>query len=247
MHRLLKVTAAALIGSLPWTAFGTGIPVFDASNLSQNIVTAFQSITQTLKQVQQYAQQVQAYQLQLQQYANQIKNTLAPAAYIWQEANKTVGDVMSTVNMFQGQGTQLQAYLKQFQSVDYWRNISPAAYPPQSAGSEAQKKANDALVQGIVRQQQRLQQDAVTLERLQSNAQSAQGQMQAIQAANQLAAAQIQQLMMIRALLIQEQQALAARMQTQANDEAMRQAATEKFMKWNYQSTAPTYYSPTQK
>jgi len=40
---------------------------------------------------------------------------------------------------------------------------------------------------------------------------------------------QQEQLLQIRALLVQEQQALAARNQTLANDEAMREAATKKF------------------
>jgi len=48
-------------------------------------------------------------------------------------------------------------------------------------------------------------------------------------AANQLAALQQEQLLQIRELLLQEQQALAARNATLANDEAMREAATKKF------------------
>jgi P-type conjugative transfer protein TrbJ len=53
--------------------------------------------------------------------------------------------------------------------------------------------------------------------------------MAALMAANQLVALQQEQLLQIRALLVQEQQALAARAQTLANDEAMREAATQKF------------------
>jgi len=44
-----------------------------------------------------------------------------------------------------------------------------------------------------------------------------------------LAALQQEQLMQIRVLLLQEQQALVARNATLANDEAMREAATKKF------------------
>jgi P-type conjugative transfer protein TrbJ len=53
--------------------------------------------------------------------------------------------------------------------------------------------------------------------------------MKALMAANQLAALQQEQLLQIRELLLQEQQALAARNATLANDEAMREAATKKF------------------
>ena len=220
--RVVILVALILLSALPLTSPGTGIPVIDASNLTQNVVKA-------MKQVSPYAQQVQQYQLQLQQYANQVKNTVAPVAQVWQAAQGTMNSVMGTVNMFQGNGSPLQGYLNQFQNVNYWLSASPSSYTYQTAGSIAQKQANDAMVKGIVAQQAQIRADAATLERLQSQASTADGQMKALYAANQLAALQQEQLLQIRALLVQEQQALAARGQTLANDEAMREAATKKF------------------
>jgi P-type conjugative transfer protein TrbJ len=219
---MLICSAPLLVAALPLTSPGLGIPVIDSSNLTQNVVTA-------MKQVSAYAQQVQQYQLQLQQYENQLKNTLAPAAQVWQAAQSTMNSVMGTVNMFQGGQSQLQGYLNQFQNVNYWLSASPNSYTYQTAGSLAQKQANDAMVKGIVAQQAQIRADAATLERLQSQASTADGQMKALYAANQLAALQQEQLLQIRALLVQEQQALAARGQTLANDEAMREAETKKF------------------
>ena len=222
MRRIvLTLVALALVAALPLTSPG-GIPVIDYSNLLQNTTTA-------LKQVAAYAQQVQQYQLQLQQYANQVRNTVAPVAQVWQAAQSTMNSVMGTVNMFQGGQSQLQGYLNQFQNVNYWLSASPNSYTYQTAGSIAQKQANDAMVKGIVAQQAQIRADAATLERLQSQASTADGQMKALYAANQLAALQQEQLLQIRALLVQEQQALAARNATLANEEAMREAATKKF------------------
>jgi type IV secretion system protein TrbJ len=218
---VLTLVALALVAALPLTSPG-GIPVIDYSNLVQNTTTA-------LKQVAAYAQQVQQYQLQLQQYANQVKNTVAPVAQVWQAAQGAMNSVMGTVNMFQGNGSALQGYLSQFQNVNYWLSAPPASYTYQTAGSIAQKQANDAMIKGIVAQQAQIRADAATLEQLQSQASTADGQMKALSAANQLAALQQEQLLQIRALLVQEQQALAARGQTLANDEAMREAATKKF------------------
>jgi type IV secretion system protein TrbJ len=218
---VLTWVALALVAALPLTSPG-GIPVIDYSNLVQNTTTA-------LKQVAAYAQQVQQYQLQLQQYANQVKNTVAPVAQVWQAAQGTMNSVMGTVNMFQGGQSQLQGYLNQFQNVNYWLSASPNSYTYQTAGSIAQKQANDALVKGIVAQQAEIQKDAATLQQLQSQASTADGQMKALYAANQLAALQQEQLLQIRELLVQEQQALVARGQTLANDEAMREAATQNF------------------
>jgi len=217
---ILPSVAVVLVAALPISSPGT-MPVIDYSNLTQNITTA-------LHQVSAYAQQVQQYQLQLQQYANQVRNTVAPAAQVWQQAQQTMNSVMGTVGVFQN-GSALQGYLNQFQNVNYWLSDAPRNYTYQTAGSIAQKQANDALVKGIVAQQQQIQKDAATLQQLQSQASTADGQMKALMAANQLAALQQEQLLQIRALLVQEQQALAARGQTLANDEAMREAATKKF------------------
>jgi P-type conjugative transfer protein TrbJ len=218
---VLTSVALVLLAALPATSPGTGIPVIDFSNLTQNVITA-------LHQVSAYAQQVQQYQLQLQQYANQIKNTIAPVAQVWQSAQGTMNTVLGTVNTLQN-GSQLQGYLSQFQNVNYWMSASPSSYTYQTAGSVAQKQANDAMVKGIVQQEAQIRTDAANLERLQSQASTADGQMKALTAANELAALQQEQLLQIRALLVQEQQALAARNATLANDEAMREAATKQF------------------
>jgi P-type conjugative transfer protein TrbJ len=222
MRKIVLTTASfLLVAALPATSPGTGIPVIDFSNLAQNIVTA-------LHQVMSYTQQVSQYQLQMQQYANQVKNTVAPVAQVWQAAQQTMNGVLGTVNMFRN-GSQLEGYLNQFQDVNYWLSASPNSYTYQTAGSLAQKQANDAMVKGIVQQEAQIRTDAANLERLQSQAGSADGQMKALTAANQLAALEQEQLLQIRELLLQEEQALAARNSTLANDEALREAATKQF------------------
>ena len=72
-----------LLGCLITPRTHAGIPVIDGGNLTQNMLTALESIAQTLKQAEQYAKQVEQYQTQLEQYENQLQNTAAPAAYIW--------------------------------------------------------------------------------------------------------------------------------------------------------------------
>ena len=60
---------------LPAPAYSAGIPVIDTTNLAQTTISAMEAVNQTLKQIEEYA-------LQLKQYEDQIKNTLAPSAYI---------------------------------------------------------------------------------------------------------------------------------------------------------------------
>ena len=222
-----------------------GIPVIDGGNLVQNVMTAIESVAQTLKQIEQY-------QTQLQQYENMIQNTVAPAAYIWDQAQSTINGLMNavdTLNYYKTQLGSIDSYLGKFQDVAYYRS-SPcfsaagcsdaeraAMEQNRRLASESQKKANDALFKGLDRQQDALKSDARQLERLQSAAQGANGQMQAIGFANQLAAQQANQLLQIRGLMVAQQNAIATRMQVEADREAQQQAAGEALRKGEYRAS----------
>ena len=168
----------AVSSTLAVTPVQAGIPVIDGTNLSQNIMTAIESVAQTLKQIEQYS-------TQLQQYQNQLQNTMAPAAYIWDQAQSTINGLMNAVNTLDYYKTQLgslDSYIGKFQDVNYYKN-SPcftaagcsdaeraALRNVAQLASESQKKANDALFKGLDRQQTNLTADAATLQRLQSAA-----------------------------------------------------------------------------
>ena len=222
-----------------------GIPVIDGGNLAQNIMTAIESVAQTLKQIEQY-------QTQLQQYENQLQNTMAPAAYIWDQAQTTINRLIAAQNTlayYENQLGSLDRYLAKFQDVAYYRS-SPcfssggcsdaeraAMEQNRRLASESQKKANDALFKGLDQQQDALTADARTLQQLQGKAQGATGQMQAIGYANQLASQQANQLLQIRGLLIAQQNAMATKMQADADKEAQQAAAAAQLRQGSYRAS----------
>jgi P-type conjugative transfer protein TrbJ len=91
------------------------------------------------------------------------------------------------------------------------------------------------MFRGLDRQQDAIEADARQLQRLQSGAQSASGQMQAIGFANQLASQQANQLLQIRGLLIAQQNADATRNQVIADREAQQAASAEQLRKGKFQ------------
>lgn len=233
----LAVALATGIFTIPAQA---GIPVIDGGNLMQNVMTAIESVAQTLKQIEQY-------QTQLQQYENQLQNTMAPAAYIWDQAQATINkliEAQNTLAYYQNQLGSLDGYLDKFQDVAYYRS-SPcfngsggctdtewaAMDEGRRLASESQKKSNDALFKTLSNQQKSLRDDARTLERLQGAAQGAEGQLQAIGYANQFAAGQANQLLQIRSLLMAQQTAVGAKMQADVDREAIERAAHEQLYK----------------
>jgi type IV secretion system protein TrbJ len=239
--------ALALVLSAPGiiTPAHAVIPVIDGSNLSQNVVTAIENVAQTLKQIEQY-------RTQLQQYQNMIQNTLAPTTYIWDQARTTINQLrgaIDTLNYYKTSLGSIDSYLGKFKDTGGYRN-SPcfsargctsdewaAMSDSQRLGSEAQKKATDALFKGLDKQQEAMEADARQLQLLQAGAQGAKGQMQAIGFANQLASQQANQLLQIRGLLIAQQNVIATRNQALADREALEAASDEQVRKNTYRQS----------
>jgi P-type conjugative transfer protein TrbJ len=238
-----KALLASIVASIMTLPAKAGIPVIDGTNVVQTTISA-------VNNVQAVAKQVQQYQTQLQQYENMLQNTVAPAAYVWDQANSTINKLVQaqdTLNYYKNQTGSLDSYLKRYQDVNYYRsspcfnsNVSCTAdeiAALQSAdedSSEARKKANDAVFKALDQQQDSLQTDADNLTDLQSQASSAKGQMEAIQAANQLASAQTNQLLQIRSLLVAQQNAATTLAQAQADKEAQQTAASKAFRGGSY-------------
>ncbi len=240
-----KLLASLILATLgmPLGVASAALPVIDGINLSQNSITAYENVVHTLKQIQQY-------QTQLQQYQNMLQNTAAPPMYIWDLATRTMSDLRASIDTLQYYKTHLgsvSAYLGKFHDTSSYRSsacfsargCSRADWEllkqSQDLASEAQKKATDALLIGLDKQQDAMEADARQLQRLQSGAQGANGQMQAIGYANQLASQQASQLLQIRALLIAQQNMMAARQQGVADQEAIQSAASEKFRKGTFE------------
>lgn len=242
-----KTWAAGAAGALAAAAQAGGIPVIDAGNLRE-------SVMQTLQQIEQL-------KTQSAQLKHMEQNTKAPDAYLWDQAATTMEQLrqaMATLEHYQQQAGGLEAYLAQFQDLAHYRR-APCVHSACAAGegaqaaratsratardttqlgSQAQKKANDALLRGLDHQHNAVQADARQLQRLQSHAQGATGQMQASGFANQLASHQAHQLLQIRGLLIAEQNAVATRQQVLADREARQQAALEAALAPRIQRTA---------
>ncbi len=248
------VIALVVSVTAPVSSFA-GIPVIDGSNLSQNALSATEEVAQTIKQVQEYATQLTQYSTQLQQYANMIQNTAQPSSFTWANATQIISGLTNTLNTLSGYQSQfgsLSNYVNQFRNLSQYANsacfnnisCTPGALASLNntlkLGSQAQQNANAANIQAIDSQQTALQTDAATLERLQANAQTATGQMQAIGFANQLASNQANQLLQLRALLIAQQTAEATRNQVIADREAQQLAADQS---WRKDTLTPVTHS----
>lgn len=232
-----------------WTlnAFSSGAPVFDMANWLQNG-------KMIMNQVSEYKTQVDQYNNQLQQYQNMLDNTKSLNSYQWDNANSVINNLLestNTIDYYKQEAGSLQGYLDRFQSQEYYQKTPCFNDSGQCSTQElkkinqnrltasvAEKRANDAMIKGIDKQQQSLKDDSIKLHTLQSQAQSAVGQKQALQAATQLASNQSHQLLQIRGVLLAQQNAQAVKDASAANKEAIQTAGDENFRAGTYHKSS---------
>jgi P-type conjugative transfer protein TrbJ len=249
-HLRVLMTLSILSLTTPAHAiFGVGDIVYDPTNFIQNITSAVSEVTQELKQVEQYTTQLRELMVAKQQLDDMMQNTKQLTSFNWDNAQGTLSQLLSatnTIDQYKNQLGSFNSFLGKFQAIDYYRNLpcvgtntctsSDRAKIAESdrLNSEARKKANDALLRGVDLQQQTLQKDSEHLRALQRDAQSSTGRMQVLQAANELASEQTNQLLQIRELLVAQQNALATQMEVQNDKEARAIALEEKFKSGTY-------------
>ncbi|HAT8886252.1 TPA: P-type conjugative transfer protein TrbJ [Legionella pneumophila subsp. pneumophila] len=227
--------------------FASGAPVFDVANWIQNgkmIAT----------QISEYKTQVDQYKNQMDQYQNMLENTKSLTSFEWDNANSVINNLLEstdTIDYYKQEAGSLQGYLDRFQSQEYYQKTPcfngngqcsaeelKKIKQSRLAASVAEKRSNDAMLKGIDKQQQSLKNDSAKLRTLQSQAQNAAGQKEALQAASQLASNQSHQLLQIRGVLLAQQNAQAVKDAASANKEAIQTAGDEHFRSGAYHKSS---------
>jgi P-type conjugative transfer protein TrbJ len=180
------------------------------------------------KQAQQLETQLQQYETQLQQYANMVTNTVALPQQMWGTVQSDVMQVRNLSNAASLLSGNAGSIVTRLQSASGY--ASQAANLGNIAGQFTtwQQTIGDnvnTLGRTLGLQQDQQAGNATLLTTLESHSQSAQGQMQAIQAGNELAHANAAQLQQIQATLTATAQMQATGMAVDADRRASEDAA----------------------
>ena len=180
------------------------------------------------KQVQQLATQLQSYQTQLQQYANMVTNTMALPQQLWGQVQSDIMQVRNLSNAASLLSGNAGSIVTRLQSASAYANQAA------SLGNIAEQLTTwqqtignsvDTLGRTLGLQQTQQANSVDLLASLQQHSQSAQGQMQAIQAGNELAHVTAAQLQQIQATLTVTAQMRATEMAVDADRRASQGAA----------------------
>jgi P-type conjugative transfer protein TrbJ len=253
MNRRMQCIAILLSLSLPQPpAARAQWVVTDPTNLVQNIISAIQDVNAVLKQVQQY-------KTQLDQYTAQLRDIASPAVWTWDLVEDTVATAQDVAEKFGERRNLLKdvhASLKQLGDPDYYRNspcygrsgvdrtlqggcgaILEAFRAQQEESVQTQYEANELLFETLDKQHESMKKRLERAQKLVKHSQDAQGQLQAVQATNQLVSAQIAELMELRSLLITQQNLQVEGKRQELAQQAAAQAATSSFFGGEHKPT----------
>jgi P-type conjugative transfer protein TrbJ len=215
------VAVAALLTVAPHDARAQTVTCLNCS-------TATEQLLQYAKQAQGLVTQLQQYQLQIEQYANMVTNTAALPQQMWGNAQADIMQVRALSNagaILSGNSGGIVARLES--AGAYGNQVGALANIPGQFTMWQQTIGNNLNTMGrtLGLQQQQQASETAVLQTLQQHSSTAQGQMQALQAGNELAGANALQLAQIQATLTETAQMQAVDAGVAADRQATQDAA----------------------
>jgi P-type conjugative transfer protein TrbJ len=233
-NRLGPLAAGAVIASLAWAPHKASgqIPVTDVAGNAQWIQQTLTQIKTLAQEAQSYGTQLQQYQTQLQQYSNMVTNTVALPQEVWSTVQSDIMRVQALSNAASLLSGNSGSLIARLQNASAYANQAGSLtnIPSQITGYQQTIGNNLSTMGRTLGMQQGMEtNNAALLATLQQHSQSAAGQMQAIQAGNELAHAQATQLMQIQATLSATAQMQATQMAVAADRKATNDAELQHF------------------
>lgn len=215
-----------------------------------NCGTEMTQLLGKLTMAKQLATQAQQLQTQISQYQNMVLNSKLLPTQIWNNAMQDFQQLSSIMHQSQALGYATKDLATQFAS-QYGTFSSYKTQNMSFSGwmnklNQWSKQGSDNAkytLQGLGVQAFQLQKDQAALQKIQALANSSTGQMQALQAGNQMASQNISQLMQLRELIMMQSQMQANYLAQQQDRQAASDAAAQKL--FNFQllpyKTGKTY------
>lgn len=210
-HSLMVViVATSLASSLVVTPVRGGAVVYDPTNWVQNLVSAIQNVQQAVLEASQVAQQLTQIQNEVQMLINQGKMLAQLPTSLQSDIINSIRGLETLIANSRGLVMDYNGLQGQFDNLyktdDYsgwtgedYRNSVDAL------SQETIDAANNAMeAQGLVAD---LSDDRVALNSLLGSSKSAQGQLQALQAANEIAGIMITNLMRLETIIAESARA----------------------------------------
>jgi len=244
------IAASALTLS---TANAGSVGGFGGATEITQIANNSQLAAQYGKQLQQYATQIQQYQTAVQQFTNQVQSYKLMLQNIgqlpqtqWNQFTQSVNKMKQIMDNTAGMTYTAANYDQMFKQMypGYQKLLNSGNVDPTSVYKSLSKQTNstvnDALKQ-LNLSQAELENDQSTMRELQNVSQSAQGQLGAIQAANEIALHQTNTLKKLRQTMMMQANMQAQTVAAQQLEKDVVKASNSKWFGEGFNTNKPTH------
>jgi len=224
-NNMNKYKYLCLMLLLPIKGMASGIPVVDAASLVQ-------SIQQTLHAATQIQNQIQSLEMQAKSLKNLGGNYNSDINF----ALNQLASLINTTNSLSYSSEQLAEKLGLYQNAEYYRDNpygTARTYDRYRSMSNTTIDSVKGAMSAAGLQHEQMSNELAYLQQLTVNSDTAVGQTQALQAGNRLATNQVEHLQKLRQLVMSQIQMDAAVKLQEAEEEAMRNASTERALQSN--------------
>ncbi|WP_236841635.1 P-type conjugative transfer protein TrbJ [Campylobacter fetus] len=225
----------------------SGIPTVDVAAVAQQLMSYQQQIKDYAMQLQQYQQLYSQLQQQIQMVKMQTQNLKTLSSYDWQNLNVALYQARNIMQKVDGISYDLGNVSRKFEET--YKDFNGYSSDINSAKDE---NARNKIFSDRYKQMQETNQNTLngtlqklelankefenedrTISHLKNRSQNAEGNLQAIQATNDLLAYQIDEARKLKVSIMDQTNALTNYMASQNNEKILQQAKSEAFLNRN--------------
>lgn len=237
MKRLLTIIALGVVlliqGSVPVVAGGFAI----------GLATEFTQLLNHGQLLSQYIRQGLQLEEALKQTANMLENSQTLTSQVFGPIMNDINELASIVQGGRALAYSMANLNAQFQSrFPGYEYLAHDYFTNYRDWSQTSLDTSLATLRAAGMQGQQLQSEQSILAAVRSMAQTADGRMEALQVANQIAEQEVQQLMKLRELMLADLQSKQTYQASQVQKDAAAEAAVEQFFKYTRQSSSGNTY-----
>jgi P-type conjugative transfer protein TrbJ len=235
----MKKAALSIITSfvLVTASFSSGIPVVDVSAIAQAVMNYEQQIKDYANQVQQLQQQMQMVDMQTKNLKNldnyqwdNLGSILYRQRLLMNNVNAISYDAGNVSSKFESTYKDFNGYSSDYSSASNQATRNQAYSERYRQITESNQNTLKGTLQKLELSSSDLDSESSTIEALRKRANTAEGNLQVLQANNDMLAYLVDEIRKLRVTMMDQTNAIANYMAAQNNKEILQQSRTEAFL-----------------
>lgn len=233
---LRKTFLAVALATVAVPAIGVVSPASAQAVYCSNCATQWTQLAQQADQARQLLNQVQQLSVQMDSYRQMMKDGLELPSAVFGDVARDLASINNVIESAQGLAYTAsnldEQFAQRYGSFEGYRQAGVSDAQLQNKYRQWSEESNSSVLttmRALGVQSASMNSEAALLRQLQARAGNAQGQMQAVQVGNELAAEGIAQMQRLRQLLMLQTQLQAQAMQVDADRDAVGAARARAF------------------